>query len=64
MIRDFTRCNVSSDLSHNFSMGYIFKQQVSIDCSIEILREKLQDGCYSAQWLDDALQRCGNHCEK
>ena len=33
----------------------IFKQRVSIGCSTEILRDKLQEGCYNVEWLDSAL---------
>ena len=28
-----------------------------------MLRGKLQEGCYTVQWLENTLQRCGNHCE-
>ena len=39
----------------------IFKSQVFIGCSTEILRDKLHEGCYNVQWLK---MRCGNHYEK
>ena len=33
-------------------------------CSTEMLRNKLQERRYTEQWLENALQRCGNRCEK
>ena len=42
----------------------IFKRPVSIGCTTEILQDKLQERCYIMQWLENALQRCGNLCEK
>ena len=26
--------------------------------------DNLQEACYTLQWLENALQRCGNRCEK
>ena len=42
----------------------IFTQPVFIGCTTEILRDKLQERSYTVQWLENALQRCGNRCEK
>ena len=60
MIRDVTRCNLSCNLSRNLSGGW----DLFLSWSAEILRDKLQERCYTVQWLEDALQRCGNRCEK
>ena len=65
MIRDVTLYTVSCNLACSLRRGWdLFFNRVYIGCSTEILQDKLPEGCYTVQWLEDALQRCGNRCEK
>ena len=59
MIRDATSLTISVKAGIYFNSEFLLAAQQKY-CTWD----KLQEGCYIVQQLENVLQRCGNRCEK